>query len=91
MKLTIVNASDSRLRHGEVPPGLSNPPCTSVNAVAHSRSKAEGRRTTLLGILLAQPGEKGNEAFLGLGVVGWIIIIAIVLAVAYFVSRRRSR
>jgi hypothetical protein len=45
----------------------------------------------LLGILLAQPGEKGNEMFLGLGVVGWIIIIAIALAVAYFLSRRRSR
>jgi hypothetical protein len=46
---------------------------------------------TLFGILLSQAGEKGNEAFLGLGVVAWIIIIAVVLAVAYFVSRRRAR
>jgi hypothetical protein len=45
-----------------------------------------------LGVLLAQAGEKGNEAFLGLGVVAWIIIIAIVLVVAYLVSRgRRAR
>jgi hypothetical protein len=41
-------------------------------------------------LLLAQPGEKGNEAFLGIGVIGWIIIIAIVIAVFYFL-RRRSR
>ncbi len=44
----------------------------------------------LLALLLAQPGEKGNEAFLGIGVIGWIIIIAIVVAVWYFM-RRRSR
>jgi hypothetical protein len=42
----------------------------------------------VLGILLAQPGERGNEAFLGIGIIGWIIIIAIVLAVLYFVRRR---
>jgi hypothetical protein len=45
----------------------------------------------VLGILLAQPGQRGNEAFLGLGVVAWIIIIAIVVVAAYFLSRRRSR
>jgi hypothetical protein len=40
--------------------------------------------------LLAQ-GREGNEAFLGIGVLGWIVIIAIVLAVAYFASRGRGR
>jgi hypothetical protein len=53
--------------------------------------QSRGEEMTLFGILLAQAGEKGNEAFLGLGVVAWIIIIAVVLAVAYFVSRRRAR
>jgi hypothetical protein len=43
----------------------------------------------LLAILLAQPGEKGNEAFLGIGVIGWIIIILIVVAVFYFLRRGR--
>jgi hypothetical protein len=40
--------------------------------------------------LLAQ-GKEGNEAFLGIGVIGWIVIIAIVLAIAYFFSRGRGR
>jgi hypothetical protein len=40
--------------------------------------------------LLAQ-GRDDNNAFLGIGVIGWIIIIAIVLAIAYFVSRGRGR
>jgi hypothetical protein len=39
-------------------------------------------------LLLAQPGEKGNEAFLGLGVIAWIVIILIVLAVVFFLRRR---
>jgi hypothetical protein len=39
--------------------------------------------------LLAAPGEKGNEAFLGIGVIGWIVIIAIVAALLFFFSRRR--
>jgi LPXTG-motif cell wall-anchored protein len=42
----------------------------------------------LAALLLAQAGEKGNEAFLGIGVIGWIIIIAIVVAVFYFLRRR---
>jgi hypothetical protein len=40
--------------------------------------------------LLAQRGED-NDAFLGIGVIGWIVIIAIVLAILYFVSRGRGR
>jgi hypothetical protein len=39
-------------------------------------------------LLLAQPGQRGNEAFLGIGLIGWIIIIAIVVAVVYFLRRR---
>jgi hypothetical protein len=41
--------------------------------------------------LLAAPGEKGNEAFLGIGVIGWVIIIALVVAAIWFMrGRRRS-
>jgi hypothetical protein len=39
--------------------------------------------------LLAQ-GKEGNEAFLGIGVLGWVIIIAVVLVIAYFLSRGRG-
>ena len=42
-----------------------------------------------LAIVLAQVGERGNESFLGIGLIGWIIIIAIALLVVYFVRRRR--
>jgi hypothetical protein len=40
--------------------------------------------------LLAQ-GREDNDAFLGIGVIGWIVIIAVVLVIAYFVSRGRGR
>jgi site-specific recombinase len=43
-------------------------------------------------LYLAQPGQKGNEAFLGIGVIGWVIIV-VLIAVALFLfmrSRRRS-
>ena len=40
--------------------------------------------------MLAGPGRGGNEAFLGIGLIGWIIIIAIVALVLYFLSRRRG-
>jgi ABC-type uncharacterized transport system permease subunit len=39
--------------------------------------------------LLAQG--RDNDAFLGIGIIGWIIIIAVVLVIAYFVSRGRGR
>ena len=39
-------------------------------------------------MLLAGVGRSGNEAFLGIGVIGWILIILVVAAVVYFVSRR---
>ena len=42
-------------------------------------------------LFFAAPGRAGNEAFLGIGLIGWIVIIAIVVAVAYFVSRGRTR
>jgi hypothetical protein len=45
----------------------------------------------VVGLLLAAPGEKGNEAFLGIGVIGWIIIIVIVLVAAYLFTRSRGR
>ena len=38
--------------------------------------------------LLAQ-GREDNDAFLGIGIIGWIVIIVVVLAIAYFVSRSR--
>jgi hypothetical protein len=44
----------------------------------------------LAATLLAQ-GKDGNDSFLGIGVVAWIVIIAIVLVVAYFFSRGRGR
>src|SRR3712207_1296725 len=39
---------------------------------------------------LAAVGEKGNEAFLGIGVIGWIIIIVLVAAAIWFVRGRRA-
>jgi hypothetical protein len=39
-------------------------------------------------LLLAQ---KDNDAFLGIGIVGWIIIIVVILAALYFFSRGRGR
>ncbi len=42
-------------------------------------------------LLWAAVGEKGNEAFLGIGVIGWIIIIALVALALWFLSRRRGR
>lgn len=41
-------------------------------------------------LALAAVGEKGNEAFLGIGVIGWIIIIAIVVAAIWFLRGRRA-
>ncbi|MBA3431028.1 MAG: hypothetical protein H0U16_06055 [Actinobacteria bacterium] len=38
--------------------------------------------------LWAAVGEKGNEAFLGIGVIGWVIIVAVVLAALWFFSKR---
>jgi hypothetical protein len=40
-------------------------------------------------LILAGVGQKGNEAFLGIGVIGWILIIAVVVGVFFFVSRSR--
>jgi hypothetical protein len=41
-------------------------------------------------LLWAQAGtQEGNEAFLGIGVVGWIIIIVIAVALVFFLRRRR--
>ena len=42
-------------------------------------------------LMWAAVGDKGNEAFLGIGVIGWIIIIALVAAVLWFMSRRKGR
>jgi hypothetical protein len=41
-------------------------------------------------LYLAAVGEKGNEAFLGIGVIGWIIIIVLVAAAIWFVRGRRA-
>jgi hypothetical protein len=35
--------------------------------------------------------QEDNDAFLGIGIIGWIIIIVVVLAVLYFFSRGRGR
>jgi hypothetical protein len=40
--------------------------------------------------LLAQGGED-NDAFLGIGVIGWIVIIAVVLVILYFLRGRGRR
>jgi hypothetical protein len=45
----------------------------------------------LAGTYLLAQGREGNNAFLGIGIIGWIIIIAVVLVIAYFVSRGRGR
>jgi hypothetical protein len=42
-------------------------------------------------LLLAGPGPGGNEAFLGIGVIGWVLIIAIAVGLWFFMSRRSGR
>jgi hypothetical protein len=64
----------------------------TTRLTAGNNSQELGREEiTVVGLLLAAPGEKGNEAFLGIGVIGWIIIIAIVLVAAYLFTRSRGR
>ena len=40
---------------------------------------------------LAQPGEKGNDAFLGIGIIGWVIIVVVVALAVYLFMRSRRR
>jgi hypothetical protein len=42
-------------------------------------------------LYLAQPGERGNEAFLGIGIIGWVIIVVLVALALYLFMRRRRR
>jgi hypothetical protein len=42
-------------------------------------------------LYLAQPGQRGNEAFLGIGVIGWVIIVVLVALALYFFMRSRRR
>jgi hypothetical protein len=42
-------------------------------------------------LFLAAPGQAGNEAFLGIGVLGWIVIVLLVVAAVYFLRGRRGR
>jgi hypothetical protein len=56
----------------------------------HARYPKEADMYLAATNLLAQ-GRDGNDAFLGIGVAAWIVIIAIVLVVAYFLSRGRGR
>ena len=58
--------------------------------MAHADTQKEADMYLAATNLLAQ-GRDGNDSFLGIGVVAWIIIIAIVLVVAYFFSRGRGR
>jgi hypothetical protein len=43
------------------------------------------------GMDLLYLAQEDNDAFLGIGIIGWIIIIVVVLAVLYFFSRGRGR
>jgi hypothetical protein len=42
-------------------------------------------------LYLAQPGEKGNDAFLGIGIIGWVIIVVVVALAVYLFMRSRRR
>jgi hypothetical protein len=42
-------------------------------------------------LYLAQPGERGNEAFLGISIIGWVIIVVLVALALYLFMRRRRR
>ena len=42
-------------------------------------------------VYLFAQAEEGNEAFLGIGVIGWIIIIALVIAAIWFLRGRGRR
>lgn len=42
-------------------------------------------------LYLAQPGDKGNEAFLGIGIIGWVIIVVLVALAIYLLMRSRRR
>jgi hypothetical protein len=42
-------------------------------------------------LYLAQSGKEGNEAFLGIGIIGWVIIVVLVAVALYFFMRSRRR
>jgi hypothetical protein len=42
-------------------------------------------------LYLAQSGEKGNDAFLGIGVIEWVIIVVVVALAVYLFMRSRRR
>jgi len=42
-------------------------------------------------LYLAQSGQGGNEAFLGIGIIGWVIIVVLVALALYFFMRSRRR
>jgi hypothetical protein len=42
-------------------------------------------------LYLAQPGQRGNEAFLGIGIIGWVIIVVLAAFALYFFMRSRRR
>jgi site-specific recombinase len=42
-------------------------------------------------LYLAQSGKGGNEACLGIGVIGWVIIVVLVALALYFFMRSRRR
>lgn len=46
-----------------------------------------------MGLLLhlAQSGQRGNEAFLGIGIIGWVSIVVLVALALYFFMRSRRR
>lgn len=42
-------------------------------------------------LYLAQSGKEGNEAFLSIGIIGWVIIVVLVAVALYFFMRSRRR
>jgi len=40
---------------------------------------------------LAQSGQRGNEGLLGIGIIGWVIIVVLVTLALYFFMRSRRR
>jgi hypothetical protein len=67
---------------------FSDVPCDHRVRTLTMATNAGVDRGGEMDLMLAGVGRGGNEAFLGIGVIGWIVIILIVAAVVYFVSRR---
>ncbi len=80
---------------GKAPRGRlsdSSIPLDRARTCVHTRLRGHERRCYVgLLLYLAQSGQRGNEAFLGIGIIGWVIIVVLLALALYFFMRSRRR